>query len=243
MKLERLMLITAFAVSAAIAVAAVAETINITTEEYPPFNMTVDGKIVGIATEIVHELFRRAGVKYEISLYPWKRAFEMAKTRPDHAVYSTTRTPDRENHFKWVGPLVQQEWVFFAKAERGLEISSLADVKGHRIGGYQGDSLAEFLQKFDSSFTLDLTTDDELNAKKLSTGRIDLWAVGSQKGAYIAKPLGITGLENVFTFKAGSEMYLAFNFQTSDALIDQLQATLSEMREDGTVDALYANYR
>ncbi len=241
MKLKSLMLTTA--ISACFATAALAEKIQIATEEYPPFNMSIDGRIVGISTEMVHELFQRTGVEYEIALYPWKRAFETAKTRPDHAVYSTTRSADREDHFKWVGPLVLQEWVFFAKEGRDLNISKLADVKDYRIGGYQGDALAEFLQQSDASLTLDLTSDDELNAKKLSAGRIDLWAVGDRKGAYIAKQLGLSDLENVFTFKAGSEMYLAFNLQTPDALIDQLQATLRKMREDGTVDNISAKYR
>ncbi len=241
MKLKSLMLMTA--VSACISTAASAQTIHIATEEYPPFNMSVNGKIVGISTEMVRELFQRTGVEYEIAIYPWKRALETAKTRPDNAVYSTTRSADREADFKWVGPLVKQEWVFFAKAGRDLNISSLADVRGHSIGGYQGDALAEFLRQSDATLTLDLTADDELNAKKLSAGRIDLWAVGDRKGAYIAKQLGLSNLENVFTFKAGSEMYLAFNPKTPDALIEQLQATLLEMREDGTVDKIYAKYR
>ena len=101
------------------------ETLHLVTENYPPFNMSIDGadsakesKIIGISTEIIQELFKRAKIKYTIQLYPWKRAYWMAKNKANHGVYSTTRTPERENLFKWVGPLGENHWVFFAKKKR-----------------------------------------------------------------------------------------------------------------------------
>ncbi|BBQ54171.1 hypothetical protein WP2S18C03_32520 [Aeromonas veronii] len=94
-----------FSVSSVLALgAAQAAPLNVMTEDYPPFNMQGEGgKIVGLSTEVVEELFKRAGVEYKITLMPWKRAYEDTLSTPNTALYSTTRTPERETLFKWVG--------------------------------------------------------------------------------------------------------------------------------------------
>ena len=67
-----------FSVSSMMAISAVqAAPLNVMTEDYPPFNMQGEGgKIVGLSTEVVEELFKRAGVEYKLTLMPWKRAYE-----------------------------------------------------------------------------------------------------------------------------------------------------------------------
>lgn len=51
-----------FSVSSMMAINAVqAAPLNVMTEDYPPFNMQGEGgKIVGLSTEVVEELFKRA---------------------------------------------------------------------------------------------------------------------------------------------------------------------------------------
>jgi len=57
------------------------EQINLLTENFPPYNMAVDGKnyardenIQGIAADIVREMFQRAGIDYTLTLrFPWER--------------------------------------------------------------------------------------------------------------------------------------------------------------------------
>ena len=89
------------------------------TEDYPPFNMQGEGgKIVGLSTEVVEELFKRAGVEYKLTLMPWKRAYEDTLGTPNTALYSTTRTPEREALFKWVGPLVNNQLGVFLQLDR-----------------------------------------------------------------------------------------------------------------------------
>ena len=86
-----------------------AQTLTLTTEDYPPFNI-VDpktGVVTGVATEKVQEMMRRADQRYTITPFPWSRAFQMGQKVPNTCVFSTTRTPERENLFKWVGPLVK----------------------------------------------------------------------------------------------------------------------------------------
>ena len=74
------------------------------TENFPPYNMAVNGKnfardenISGIAVELVREMFKRAGVDYSLTLrFPWARIYKMALEQPGYGVFCTARLPERE---------------------------------------------------------------------------------------------------------------------------------------------------
>lgn len=52
--------------------------LEMVTEEWPPYNYTGNGKITGISTRVVTETLHRAGIRFRITVYPWKRAYTMA---------------------------------------------------------------------------------------------------------------------------------------------------------------------
>ena len=238
-KARRLCACLIFMVVSAYTVAA--EPIKLTTESYPPFNMiTRTGEISGISTDIVHELFKRSQIPVEMELLPWNRAYSMAQESPNVGVFSTTRTVEREKLFKWVSPLTSNNWVFLAKKDRNIRLSSLEDAKKYRIGGYRGDAIALYLEA--QGFNLDLVSRDELNALKLDRGRIDLWATGHLLGPYLAKKQRVDGLVDVLTFKE-TVMGIAFHPETPDTVINRLNTTLQEMYDDGSVDRIFNYYR
>ncbi|MGK0290223.1 MAG: polar amino acid transport system substrate-binding protein [bacterium] len=223
------------------------ETLHLVTENYPPFNMSLDGsdsvkesKIIGISTEIIQKLFKRAKIKYTIQLYPWKRAYWMAENKINHGVYSTTRTAEREKLFKWVGPLGENRWVFFAKKEKNIKIKSLDDAKKYRIGGYAGDATAIYLKQ--KGFHLELSVADHINVYLISKNRIDLWATGHRLGSYYAYKKRVLGLEEVFMFNKKT-LSIAFNKRTSSKLIKKLNRILQQMKNDGTIKIIDKQYR
>ena len=220
---------------------ALSEPLEVLTEDYPPFNMMAEGnKISGLSTEIVEELFKRAGVQYSLKSLPWKRAYEQTLNSPNTALYSTTRTPEREALFKWVGPLVSNNWVFFAKSDSTLKVTSLDDAKQYSVGGYYGDAVAEYLAA--QGFTkLQLAPNDRSNAKKLDAGRIQLWATGEYLGPYLAALEKAAPPKVIYTFRE-TQMSLAFNKNAPDELIKKLNDTLEVMRKEGVIDALNSKY-
>lgn len=69
--------------SGAAALSAMAQTITVVTEEYPPYNFRdADKKITGMATEVVEAVLKRAKLDYKVDIYPWARAYQMAQTHP-----------------------------------------------------------------------------------------------------------------------------------------------------------------
>ena len=218
-----------------------AQTIHLKTEIYPPFNMSAeDGDIIGISTEIVEQLFKRAGVDYTLELLPWQRAFGMALEEENTAVFSTTRTAERESKFRWVGPIAENNWVFLAKKSRGISVANLEVAKSLRVGGYQGDAVALYLA--DQGFDLDLAPRDNLNVLKIDRDRIDLWATGHLLGTYTAKQNGVGGLVPVLTFRE-TIMSIAFNINTDQALIDNLNAELEAMNAEGVILNIQSGYQ
>ena len=218
-----------------------AQAIHLTTEEYPPFNMsTVSGRITGYSMDVVKEMFKRANVEYDVELLPWQRAYKLALETPGYGVFSTTRTEAREPLFKWVTPVAYNNWIFLAKKNRNIRISSLDDARNYRIGGYRGDAVANYLEG--EGFKLDLVSRDELNALKIDRDRIDLWASGHLLGPFYAKKHGVKGLEPVFTFKE-TIMGIAFNKDVPDQIVNGLNQALVAMSKDGALEKIAKKYR
>ncbi|WP_405401370.1 hypothetical protein PAE975_5313 [Pseudomonas aeruginosa] len=217
------------------------------TENFPPYNMAINGKnfaqednIDGIAVDIVREMFKRAGIKYSLTLrFPWDRIYKLALEKPGYGVFVTARLAEREDKFKWVGPIGPDDWVLLAKGDSPITLGSLDEAKKFRIGAYKGDAIAEFLGK--NGFEADLALRDQENAQKLVKGQIDLWASGDPAGRYLAKQEGVTGLKTVLRFNS-DQLYLALNRETPDEVVQKLQAALDGMRKEGFVEDILNSY-
>jgi len=214
--------------------------LRVLTEDYPPFNMMGSaGRISGLSTEIVQELFHRAGLSYGIELLPWIRAFNLAVLEANTCLYSTTRTDAREHQFKWIGPLVENPWVLYARSDNPHVIQALEDARTFKIGGYTGDATSQYL--IDRGFDVDLANTDQLNVKKLLAGRIDFWATGKYLGASLLAREKASHVRQVLTFNT-SLLYLACNPAMADSLVQQLNEILHGMQHDGTLSRINAKY-
>lgn len=222
-------------------------TVVLLTENFPPYNMAINGKnfaqednIDGIAVDIVKEMFTRAGVKYNLTLrFPWDRIYKLALEKPGYGVFVTARLPEREALFKWVGPIGPDDWVMLAKGDSPINLGSLDEARQYRIGAYKGDAISEYLT--DKGVEHGTSLRDQENARKLVAGQIDLWATGDPAGRYLAKQEGITGLKTVLRFDS-AELYLALNKDMPDEIVAKLQAALDQMRAEGFVDATLNKY-
>ncbi len=216
---------------------------SIMTEELPPFNYTENGKVTGFSSEIVLEICERVNHAKTIDVLPWARAYKLISNEENKVLFSTTRTPQREELFKWVGPLYNPTIVFFAKKGSGLSIESMEDAKTvKRIGTYLDDA-EETLLKEAGFENLVSVGDDFQNPKKLLIGRIDLWIAGDLEGIYKAKKVDMDSndIEIVYEIKT-KEYYIAFSKTTPDAEIQKWQAALDAMRQDGTYQKILERY-
>jgi len=217
------------------------------TENFPPYNMAINGKnfaqednVDGIAVDVVREMFKRAGITYSLTLrFPWDRIYKLALEKPGYGVFVTARLPEREALFKWVGPIGPDDWVLLARGDSKLVVNNLQQARQYRIGAYKGDAIAEHLEKEGLQPVTSLR--DQENAKKLMAGQIDLWATGDPAGRYLARQEGVSGLKTVLRFNS-AQLYLALNREVPDEVVQKLQSELDKMRAEGIVDSILNSY-
>ncbi|KQQ87601.1 ABC transporter substrate-binding protein [Massilia sp. Leaf139] len=213
----------------------------ITTEAAAPSSMEDgEGRVVGISTDKVRAALARVGQPYTIELLPWKRAYAAARERPDACVYSTTRTPEREGLFKWVGPIDSAEWVLMARANRRFALRTLEDARPYRIGTYHGDARDQYLRS--RGFKVDSAHNELTNPRKLLLGRIDLWAAALRAGSPVLQQNNWDGrIVPVLVFNR-IDVFLACNRAVPDALIARLNGAFAALERDGTMGRIERAY-
>jgi len=215
--------------------------IELLTDDDPPFSMirADDGMIVGISTEILRAAFEEAKIPYTLHLYPWPRSYAMAEKDDNTCVFSTVRNEQRENTFKWVGPLSIREWALFGLPGSPV-LSSTDQAKGKMIGTTFGEAGAQFLKNLGLSF--EETKDDyELNRKKLMAHRVDYWLSALDTQIYLAKKNRVTGLVPVIKLSK-FEDFIACNKTVSDDIVEKLNNIIAKMSMDGRSSAIRAQY-
>lgn len=210
--------------------------LTILTENLPPLNYVDSGALVGPSVEIVQEIQRRVRSDEPIQVYPWARAYKMALEDENVILFGMTYTKVREDKFKWVGPLATKRDILVAKKGSGIKIKDLEDAKKvKRIGTLRDDTRGRLLQRH--GFTnLEPVSDEQLNAKKLALGRIELWAYkipGLRTVCDLAE-VDYTAFEEVYHLRE-IDLMIAFSKKTSDSIVQKWRNAFNEMSADGTI--------
>lgn len=222
------------------------ENIRLMTEVFPPFQYKHQGKTIGISTDIVNAIQKELKLSNKIEVLLWSEALNTLKSEKNTAIFSMLRTPERENKYKWVGPLSSMKLVFFKKQGSNITLDTIEDAKKvTNIGVTKGVANYEMLSA--QGFTnLEVVEDaeDEVNIKKLIDGSIALWPTLLKSGYYNARLQGLAGeiepIENVVAFSG--DLYLAFNIQTDDEVIQKWQNALDKLQRDNTIDNINKRY-
>ena len=215
---------------------ALAVKLTILTENLPPLNYLDNNVLVGPSVEIVKEIQKRVGSNEEIKVYPWARAYQKALEEKNVILFGMTYSEERKNKFKWVGPLAKKRDILVAKKRSNIKIDSLEDAKKVKnIGTLIDDTRGRLLER--NGFTnLEPVSDEQLNAKKLALGRIDLWAYKIPGLRTVCDLAGVDykEFEEVYHLRE-IELMIAFSKKTSDSIVESWQKAFNEMLNDGTI--------
>lgn len=209
-----------------------AQTLKVVTTEYPPFHFTSNGKISGIATEIVEAVVANSGYKSEIKSYPWPRTYKMGLKESNVLIYSIVRTPEREKLFKWIGPIAPYNVYFWKlKSRTDIRFKSIIEAQHYIVGGVIDDNKSDQLQKlgFVVGKNLELVTSDEFNLNKLFAKRIDIMTFDDLSFRHKVEAAGMdfSKLEKIMKLEGSShELQLAANIETPDEIVEKLRASL-----------------
>lgn len=211
------------------------------TENYGRYNYSLNGRdfehwrddIGGSSTELVKAIMAESGLSYRLRLRTWRVGYERTLERPNYGLYSTARTESREQLFNWVGPIAQYSWVLFKYAGKDLSITSIDDLAGLRIGGYQDDAATLFLQE--QGFTVSTLPNDSLNPQRLAQDQIDVWIASDASAYQLAQDAGYPNIEPALIIRT-VDMYLAMNPKTDPDKLQRLHEAYDRvMTERGSI--------
>ncbi len=222
------------------------------TEQLPPYNYMENGTLQGLSVDLLEAITGKMGgnvSKEDIHLVPWSEGYQTALTRNATVLFSTARTPEREQSFKWVGPIYSDRYVLFAPRDRAVTVADPEDLKGHRIGVIANDSAVR--QLLDAGVNQSgIVEENNISAliALLENGEIDLWCYPETGGRYFAEQA--TGnaytYEVVYTLQEVGICY-AFNRDVPDSTVQSFQQALDTVRnqkdEQGVSDYERIIYR
>lgn len=219
--------------------APVAAELRLLTEEAPPMSFIRDGEPSGFSVEVVRALLARTGDSGKIEVLPWTRAFHLAQQAADTALFSTVRTPVREDRFHWVGPIVVGTTSFYSLKSRHLVIDTLQQAAASgplalpkQWYTYETLSAQGFSNLYGVSSSKQMVT-------MLKHGRVKLIAtedltLAGELAAAELKPQDVTAHVPFMR----SAYYIAFSPQTSVVRVMRWQRALQQMHEDGSLAAI-----
>jgi polar amino acid transport system substrate-binding protein len=226
--------------------AGAADELRIVTEELPPYNMTRDGKVTGLSTEVVEAVLDEVGMHGTIQSMPWARAYDIALNSDHVLIYSITRTPQREKLFKWVGVIAPTRWYLFSAPGRNIQLKRLDDARKYQIATVNEDAGEQYLVGKGFAFGKNLQSSSryELNYEKLRLGRVDLWIANELNAIYLARQAGdepAAALARALALPdltGDSGLSMAFGLKTPDALVERFRKGLEAIKKNGVYDGL-----
>lgn len=202
--------------------------LNIVTEDWPPFIIN-KSEISGIVTNKVKEIFKYTDIKYGIDVYPWARSFHIATTAPNTLIYSIFRTKQREKQFHWFCPIHKPTSIYAYKlASNDIKIDSIESLRSAVIGIMRGDnSHSYFLQHgFKDGVNIDISSNEEINLKKLVMGRVDVVIQSKESLDYRLESLGVSNLKLVpglaIAKNKNAEHCMALSLGTKPEIINKI---------------------
>ena len=211
--------------------------LTLLTENYGEFNYSLRGRdfehqenfIGGRSTDFVKEMMSKTDISYRMKLRSWAVSYKRAVTRPNYGVFSASRTEAREHLFKWIGPIGRYEIALFAKEASDIQITSLDDIRGLRVGGYKGSAATNLLE--DQGIEVSKLPNDSLNPKRLHDDLIDVCVASDANAFALARETGYSNIKKVYVLKT-SELYLALNPETDADILEALEAAYQQVSKD-----------
>ena len=215
-------------------------------EAYPPMGFVDENGVhVGFDIDLAREVCKRMGVELVLQPISWDaKELELSGGNIDCIWSGLTITPERQEQMTFTMPYLANEQILVVMADSG--IASLADVAGKVLGTQAGSASVDVLDanpELKASLAEVALSDDFVAAlMDLKLGGIDVLLIDSVVGNYY-----IAQQEDPSQFVVLPEVLQAEEYgiavrKGEQSLADAINAQLIAICEDGTLDAIRANW-
>jgi polar amino acid transport system substrate-binding protein len=209
--------------------------------QLPPYNYLEDGKLQGITVDLLETMWEKMGGdlnRSAIKLLPWTEGYQMILAENDTVLLGTTRIPEREHLFRWVGPAVPAkygDYVLLAKNEKNITITTPDDLKKYKLGTVKDTIGVQLLQRQGINNEVQGNTPTAV-IEMLKNGTIDGMVFNEISTVWLLQQLG----ENASDYKVAYDLnqgksydvYYAFNNRTADSKVQSFQQTLDFLKSN-----------
>ena len=217
-------------------------------QDYPPYSyIDKDHNNSGSVIELVGKILQKSGsdktIK-DIEIRTFSKFFVRFNDKQDTVFFPLAKIPKREKYFKWVGPIFIDKPVIFAKVSADsksssdkdkaakksvIEITKLEDVENYSIVGMDGYTGVDQIQSLNISIKMGHS--NQSNLIKLKDDLVDLVVCDETAGLDLIKKLNMNEDEFKVVYRLDThEMSFAFNKNTEDDILKQVQNLLKEVK-------------
>jgi polar amino acid transport system substrate-binding protein len=210
--------------------------IRILTEEYPPLQYTNESNVLdGYATNVVLATMKELNISKKIELLDWDTAYQLILEKDNIALFSMMKNKEREDKFKWVGPIGTLRIALYKNSFDDIKVASLEQAKKYKISavrdyGYTENLLAQGFKNI-------VECDSEKEAmNKLLAKEVDLYLTSNITLDEIMKKEGVSfdAIEKTFDVSI-SQFYIAFSKNYSDNLIKRWQEAIQNAKQESSL--------
>lgn len=204
------------------------------TEDYPPANFMEEQKPAGYAVEILKATWMEMGVAEQpIRVVPWALGYQEAQKTPGTVLFAMARSPQREDLFRWVGPISTIRYVLVAKKKSEIILHCTDDAHQY-ITGVVHQDISESLMLMAGFGSTEIVACDQWAGafKKLRVGQVQLICIAANSIDRLAQAnsmdpgtLEIVGevaeIGDYFAFHRNTDSLLVLRFQKAFDAIPQ----------------------
>lgn len=132
--------------------------------ENPPYEVRVNGKVAGIASEYIDRVSRLADINFEYKRYPSKKALQKAIDKGKVDVYFDYYNYSNDNYLATLSTFIE-DYVILGHQEDNHIVNSFESLKGQNLAMLKGDSLYNYFSNNSRANIKEYNNIDKLIAK------------------------------------------------------------------------------
>lgn len=197
-----------------------------------------NGKPTGFSAELAGEISNRLGLELDVQLLPFADLFSnLTAGKCDMVMSAITITPDREKQMDFSAPYFNSGQCILVPKESNIEDG--ADLPGKKVGVIKGTTNQEEAEKVEGIREIVEFEKKPEMFDALIDGELNAVIVDTPFAKFNVKSTGKTRIAKELT---GGEEYGIAVKKGNSRLLEEINAALDKVREDGTYDRLYEKY-
>ncbi len=216
---------------------------------YAPVIYAQNGQPAGLLPAILARVSALTGDHYDLRLSPWRRAYELA-IRGEGGVVGVSFNQERARIFDFSRPMYDDDIQIITLKTKTFPFAKLEDLKGKTIGGINGASYGDDVDKAIAGglFVVDRDVGQAGRLRKLLAGRLDAAFIGNGQAGFDGVVSSVEDLRNnraqfvvLPTPLTRDPLYLAFpKSMNKRGALDRFDAALENLRKSGELKRLNA---